>query len=135
MSRTRALLLKIVCWSAVLALPVSAIGYTVMVNRAYAEVERRSLSGVWCGNSITDPLISILSFGTPAALIAVAVLGGLRLRRLVNTGSLLTAAVLTIACTGALIANGVRFFQKSLPGHHLSEVVWWMSPIGSWVSL
>ena len=135
MSRTRALLLKVVCWPAVLALPVCAMAYAIMVNRAYAEVERRGLSELWCGNVITDPLTSILNFGTPAALIEVAVLGGLRLRRIVNTGALLAAVVLTIVSTGALVAYGIKFFQTSLPGHHLSALVWWMFPIGSWVSL
>lgn len=134
MRNTRVLQLKVVCWIAVLALPVCALGYTLMVNRAYEEAARRGLSDIWCGNTITDPLAQILSVGTPAAMFGLAVLVHLRLRHLVSTGSLLAAAVITLACTGALIAYGVSFFQTSVPGHSLSELVWWMPPIGNWVS-
>jgi hypothetical protein len=135
MTKTRALFLNFACWSAVLALPVCGVAYAAIVSRVYTEAARGGLSGFWCGNTVTDPLVLILSVGTPAAVVSVAALGALRLRQFVNTGSLITAAVLTAGCTGALMEYGARFFRAALPGHHLSNLVWWMWPIGDWISI
>lgn len=129
MSRTHALLLKTLCWIAVFALLACSVAYAIIVNRAYADATRRGLSGLWCGNTVTDPLALIFSFSTPAAAAAVIGLGALRLRHIVSTSSVVTALVITLACTGALVSFGTQLFRASLPGHHLSELVWWM---GSW---
>ena len=96
----------------------------------FVEAARPGSVGLMCGNSVTDPLGAILSFGTPVSVAGVAGLAGLAHRGLAGRRSVVSAAVLALGCTAGLMVFGIRFFRDSLPGFHLSEIVWWLKPFG-----
>jgi hypothetical protein len=83
-----------------------------------------------CGNSVTDPLEVILSFGTPLGLVAVSWLAILCWHGFTSRWSLTSAAVLVAGCTAGLVTFGLSFFRDALPGFHLSDFVWWLKPFG-----
>ena len=125
MSKSQVIFLKTVCWLVVGGFTLASVG----MQRLFAEAARPD-SGIWCGNSVTDPLGALLSFGTPLGVAAVVPLGILWRRGLAAAWSALPALLLVLACTALLLVGGIRFFRDSLPGFHLSDTVWWMRPVG-----
>jgi len=96
----------------------------------FGETTRSGSMGLMCGNSVTDPLGAILSFGTPFSIAGVVGFTGLAYRGLASRWSVVSAAVLALGCTAGLLVFGMCFFRDSLPGFHLSEIVWWLKPFG-----
>ena len=125
MSKSRVILLKTVCWLAVSGFALASVG----MHRLFAEAARPD-SGIWCGNSVTDPLAALLSFGTPLSVAAIVPLGVLWRRGLAAGWSVIPGSLLVIGCTTSLLVTGIRFFRDALPNFHLSDIVWWMRPVG-----
>jgi len=125
MSKSKAMFLQSVCWLVVGGFALA----TAQMHRLFAEAARPD-SGIWCGNSVTDPFSCLLSFGTPVGVAAVVALGILWRRRLAAGWSFEPASLIVLVCTTSLLVAGIRFFRDSLPGFHLSDIVWWMKPVG-----
>jgi len=123
------ILWKTACWIAVGGFTAASAWYGWGMHQFFAEAARPG-SGLMCGNSVTDPLGAILSFGTPVGLAGLAGFAGLAHRGLAGRWSVVGAAVLALGCTAGLLTFGFRFFRDSLPGFHLSESVWWLKPFG-----
>ena len=135
MSKPHIILLKTLCWLGVVAFIVSAGAYGLAMRRLFAEIARPGSFMLTCGNTVTDSLGAILSLGTPTGFAAVVALGVLWQRHSASRWSVVTAAVLSFACTTVLVAFGVHFFRNSLPGCYLSDIVWWMRPVGRWLGV
>lgn len=125
MSKSHLFGLKAACWLVVIGFALAS----VEMHLFFAEAARPN-SGIWCGNSITEPLSAILSFGTPLGAAAVISLAVLWRRGLAGGWSVVPASLLVLACTTSLIVTGIQFFHDSLPGFYLSDIVWWMRPVG-----
>ena len=125
MSKSQVIFLKLACWLIVSGFALASVG----MHRLFAEAARPE-SGIWCGNSITDPLSALLSFGTPLAIAAIVPLGVLWRRGFAAAWSVVPPLSVVIGCTTLLLVGGIRFFRDSLPGFHLSDIVWWMRPVG-----
>jgi hypothetical protein len=125
MSKSHLILLKTACWVVVGGFVLGSVA----MHRLFVEAARPD-SGIWCGNSVTDPLGALLSFGTPLSVVAVVPLGVLWRRGLAAAWSVVPASLLVLVCTASLLVVGIRFFRDFLPGFHLSDIVWWMSPVG-----
>ncbi len=127
MSKSQVILFKAVCWLVVSGFALASAG----MHRLFMEAARPD-SGIWCGNSVTDPLAVLLSFGTPFSVAAIVPLGILWRRGLAAGWSVIPGALLVIGCTTSLLVAGIRFFRDALPGFYLSDIVWWMRPVGGW---
>src|SRR6185436_15798575 len=109
MSKSQLILLKTLCW---LVIGGFALASAAM-HSVFTEAARPN-SGVWCGNSVTDPLGRLLSLGTPLGVAAIIPLGVLWRRGLATFWSLLAASLLVLVCTSSILVAGVRFFRDSL---------------------
>ena len=125
MSKPLVIFLKSTCWLVIGGFALAS----VTMHRFFAEAARPD-SGIWCANSITEPLGAILSFGTPFGVAAAVPLGVLWHRGLAAAWSAVLASSLVLVCTALLLVDGIQFFRGSLPGFHLSAIVWWMRPVG-----
>ena len=123
MSKRRAMMMKPVCWVAISLFLCAAIGFAAM---AVKEMITPS-GGLWCANTITDPLHALLNYGFPICAFCV-----LTLFRQQNAGfshrKLATAAAVVIGLfTLGLASFGVYFHRIALEGAaRLSECVWWI---------
>lgn len=118
------LLLKAMCWLVIGGFSIGSLG----MHRFLAWAAQPD-SGIWCGNSITDPLAALLNIGAPLGVAAAGVLAILRWRSVAAAWTVICGALVVITCTAWLLFIGIRFFQ-ALPGFYLSSIVWWMRPIG-----
>lgn len=135
LTRSERIVLKTLCWSIVIGFTALTGLFGLGIHHLFAESAKPSSLG-WCGNSVTDPLGAILSFGTPLSIAAVIPLGVLWRRGMARGWSVATAAALALICTITLVIFGVHFFRDSLAGvDHLSNNVWWLRPIGSLVGI
>jgi hypothetical protein len=125
MINLRVILLKTACWFVVSGFTLTSI----KMHRLFAEAARPD-SGIWCGNNVTNPLAALLNFGTPLSVVAIVPLGILWRRELAAGWSVIPGSLLVIGCTTSLLVAGIRFFRDALPGFHLSDIVWWMRPVG-----
>ena len=130
MRKSEAMFLKTLCWLAVGGFAFVSVG----MHRLLAEATRDSAVR-WCGNGITDPLSAILSFGTPLGVSAVVLLGTLWRQGLATVWSFVSASLIVFGCTASLLISGVRFFRDFLSGFYLSDIVWWMKPIGGLIGV
>ncbi len=125
MRKPSLILLKTACWLAIGIFASASVAMHLVLARAI-----RSDAVIWCGNTVTDPLSSLLSAGTPMGVAAVVPLGVLWKRGLAAGWPVVPASLVVVGFTASLLVGGIRFFQAALPGYHLSEVVWWMRPFG-----
>ena len=125
MSKSSLILLKTVSWLVVVGFAFACVA----MHRLFAEAARTD-SVIWCGNSVTDPLSALLSLGTPFGIAAVIPLSVFWRRGLAAGWSVVPAWLLVLASTASLLIGGIRFFRDALPGFHLSDIVWWMRPVG-----
>lgn len=79
-------------------------------------------------NAIVDPLVFILSYLTPVAVVGILGLGFLWRHGLTKGWTVVLAAALFLSCTVSLVAFGVHGFRGS--SWHLSDLVWWLKPVG-----
>ena len=120
-----------VCWYAVIAFILLAGAYGLSMHNHFAFVASHP-DRMSCGNLVTGPLEELLGLGVPVVFVAVAGLGFLRHHNLTNRWPVIAAAAASVAVTAALAAFGVHFFRTSLPNFFLSDIVWWMRPVGKW---
>jgi hypothetical protein len=113
----------VLCWI--------VVGSFVVASVAYGFYMQRVSRDLWCGNALTDPLSFLLSYAAPAAGCAVVSLGALSVRGALRVWSPVSAGALSVVTLGALLAYGFWLFSTMLPGHPLSEIVWWMRPVWS----
>jgi len=124
------LLLKAACWLVIGGFAVATFG----MRRDFSQMSQPD-SGLWCGNSVTEPLKPILSYGAPLAASAVALLAILWWRGLASLWSVVPEALLVIGCTASLLFLGIGFFQAALPGYHFSNLIWWVRPFGQFLGI
>ena len=126
MSKSRVILLKMACWLVIGGFAVAG----VRMHRLLLEAARPD-PGIWCGNTVINPLGVILSIGSPLGVVAVVLLGMLWRRGLAAGWPVMLAALLILVGTTSLLVYGIRFCRDSLPGElYLSDIVWWMGPVG-----
>jgi hypothetical protein len=125
-SISRITLLKTACWLIIGSFTLGSLA----MHRLLLEAAKPN-SGIDCGNTVTDPLGAMLSFGAPLGAAAVVPLGILWRRGSAKGLSVVPAFVLVGICTTSLLLGGIQFFRGSLPGFHLSDIVWWLRPVGT----
>ena len=130
MTKSQAIQWKTACWIAVGGFTAASAWFGWGMHQMIAESTRPGSMGLMCGNSVTDPLGIILSFGTPVSVAGVVGFAGLAHRGLASRWSVASTGLLALGCTASLLMFGLRFFRESLPGFHLSEIVWWLKPFG-----
>lgn len=102
------LLLKVACWLVIGGFAVATFG----MHRDFAQMIQPG-SGLWCGNSVTEPLQPILNLGAPLAVAAVVLLVILWWRGLASLWSVVAEALLVTGCTASLLVVGIGFFQNA----------------------
>jgi hypothetical protein len=137
MIKSQAIQWKATCWIVVGGFAVLSAAFGVLIGRLfYVEHHpelwpRGSFGGpLGCANSVTDPLGAMLGIGTPISLAGVVGFAVLAYRGYATRTSAISAAVLALGCTVALLVFGFRFFRNDLGDMHLSEIVWWLKPFG-----
>ena len=120
MTKSQAIQWKTAFWIAVGGFTVASAWFGWGMHQMFAEAARPGAMGLMCGNSVTNPLGAILSLGTPVGVAAVVGFAGLAHRGLARWWSVVSAALLALGCTAGLLVFGIRFFEDSLPGIHLS---------------
>jgi hypothetical protein len=113
----------VLCWMVVASFVVASAAYGLYVPRVSRDL--------WCANTLTDPLSLLLSYVAPAAGCAVVTLGVLWFRGLLRVWSPAFAGALSVFTLAGLLAYGLWLFKSMLPGHPLSEIVWWLRPVWS----
>lgn len=113
----------VLCWITVAGFVAASAAYGLYVPRVSRDL--------WCGNVLTGPLSLLLSYFAPAAGCAVIALGVLWYRGALRVWSPVSASAVSALTVAALLAYGVWLFRTMLPGHSLSEIVWWMRPVWS----
>jgi hypothetical protein len=130
MTKSEVIQLRTICWITVTGFTALSAWFAWGTHQMFAQsAQSRELSLI-CGNSVTDPLGAILSFGTPVVFSAVAGLAVLSRRGFASRWSVACAALLPLGCAAALVVFGIRLFREALPGFHLSDIVWWLKPLG-----
>jgi hypothetical protein len=128
MTKSQVIQSKIACWLAVGGFTGASTLTGWNLCQFFAEASR---PGVFmCGNSVIDPLGAILGFGTPVGLAGAIGLAVLARRGLASWWSAVGAALLALGCTVGFLVFGFQFCRDSLPGFHLSNIVWWLRPLG-----
>jgi hypothetical protein len=127
MTRSHILMIQCNCWVAVLGFAAASARFAWQMNQVFAQAVQPGL--IMCASSVTGPLGTMLGFGTPVAMCGVVGLACLAHRGLASRASVVSAGMIALGCTAALLVFGYRFFG-TLPGFHLSGVVWWMNPLG-----
>lgn len=93
-----------------------------------AHPEPGSLGPLWCGNTVTSPLVPILNWGTPLALVSLAWL--IRSRRAVARPALqiVLAHIAFGVPTAGLLGFALWFFYgPPLDGDfRIADQVWWI---------
>jgi len=130
MTKSQTIQWKTACWIAVGGFTAASTWFGWNVHQLFSPSAPPGSIGLICGNTVTDPLGAILSSGTPISLAGVAGFVFLSHRGVGSRWSVASAAVLTVACTAALLVFGIRFFRDALPGFELSQIVWWLRPFG-----
>jgi hypothetical protein len=130
MRSSRIMLLQLPSWLMIAGFALASI----KMHSLFAESFRPD-SGILCGNTVTDPLGRILSVGVPLGFLAIVPLGLLWNRGLASSWSLVPALFLVMAFTGSLLSVGIRYFLVYLPGSYLSDIVWWMRPVGRFLGV
>src|SRR5438270_483372 len=103
MSRSLAFQWNRACWITIGAFVAFVAWFGWGMHNLYVAARLPGSMALMCGNSVTDPLAAILSFGTPVSLAAVSGLLVLSWRRVASRWSVASAAVLAIGCTAALL--------------------------------
>lgn len=130
-TKTTILRVRVVLWLVVVTFTLLSVAYGVMMGRLfYLQYHpqlwpRDSFGPLWCGNTVTAPLVFLLSRCAPPAVLAGGVLLFLAYRGHGSRCGGWTAEILAICVTGALVGFGLWFFLQ-LPGFHLADQVWWM---------
>jgi hypothetical protein len=130
MTKSQATRWKAACWIAVGGFTASSAWFGWGIHQMFTESARHDSMGLMCGNSVTDPLGAILGIGTPAGLVAVVAFAVLSHRGFASRWSVASAALLAFGSAAALLVFGIRFFRDALPGFYLSDIVWWLKPLG-----
>jgi len=93
-----------------------------------AHPEPGSLGALWCGNTVTDPLIFLLNWGAPVGFAAIV---GLALsRRSANIRRFIVLpSFFFVVPTVALLVFGIWFFHGPPlggSGFRIADEVWWL---------
>ncbi len=135
MTASRVIVLKIVSWLVVISFVVASGVFGVWTYQLFTEPVPPGSLGLWCGNTVTEPLGDILSFGSPIGFTGVVPLAILWRRGLATGWSFTSASLLIFVCTIALLVFGIWLFRDVLPGLYLSDIVWWLRPVGGWFGI
>jgi hypothetical protein len=113
---------KVTYWMLVVPVICISIAYGLYARHLLA------MSSLMSANAIVDPLVFILSYLIPVSVFGAIGLGFLWRRRLAKGWTVALAVVLVLVCAVALVAFGVHGFRGS--SWHLSDLVWWLKPLG-----
>ena len=114
MTKSQTIQWKTACWIAVGGFTAASAWFGWSMHQLFSQSAQPGSLGLMCGNSVTDPLGAILSFGTPISLAGVVGFVFLSHRGVGSRWSVVSAAVLTVVCTVALLVFGFRFFSRCL---------------------
>ena len=104
--------------------------YLAILNYQQAHPEPNSMGPLACGNTVIDPLMSLLNWSTPLALIALVVTVGTRH----HAGRparwpIALASILFVLPTVSLLGYAIWLFHGppfADSGMRVADVVWWM---------
>ena len=113
MTKSQTIQWKTACWIAVGGFAAASAWFGWGMHQMFVEAARPGSVGLMCGNSVTDPLGAILSFGTPVSVAGVAGLAGLAHRGLAGRRSVVSAAVLWQDTPGSLLPPGLSPWRQS----------------------
>ncbi len=129
MRQSQVILLKSACWVTVGAFAGMSGLFGIEMRQILAENARPGSLGLFCGNSVTDPLELLLGLGSPIGFAAIVPLVDLWRRGLATGRSVIPPALVVFTCTAMLLLFGIRFFREYLGSVPLSNLVWWMPSV------
>ena len=102
--------------------------YMGMLLWQQAHPEPGSFGPLWCGNTVTAPLMPILSWGTPLALASLAYLIWSRQTAARPSVWVATAFAVFVAPTAGLLGFAIWFFHGPPLGgsFKIADQVWWL---------
>ena len=87
-------------------------------------LQESAQGGLWCGNTITDPLWAMLNLAVPVAGAASLALSVLAWKKLCSSKLALPLVLAFAVATAAETAFGFWVYTQWLPGHW-RNMVWW----------